>query len=287
MALMALENLPELNSVDAAPRSSVKIIIPSASTLHVKAKQAPAPVAIPSRVQPGRANKAGRMTTILASIEEDDDSMTAVPSRRKRPIIESDPEDMFDVPEDVEQNPMAPVKKKRKQQAEHPSNIPPALSLQLPPPNQLPPKLPSKSNSFSTQTLSRPQSMPSQTRLPSLSANPTPKPCPVPHPGRSAASAVLSQQFRPQAVQAAAVSGRFHRMENDGDDPMHKEPGSDNNEELEPDDNEQLEPDDNEEQADEQEIGDDGQETWEPDGMHDTYDVGSQLPESQGWFSLF
>jgi hypothetical protein len=139
---MALENLFELNSVDAAPRPSAKITIPSASTLHVKAKQALAPVAIPSRVQPGHANKAGRMTAILASIEEDDDSTTAVPRRRKRPTIESDPEDMFDVPKDVEQNPMAPVKKKRKQQAEHPPNIPPALSLQLPPLNQVPPKLP-------------------------------------------------------------------------------------------------------------------------------------------------
>jgi hypothetical protein len=164
---MALENLFELNSVDAAPR-------PSASTLHVKAKQALAPVAIPSRVQPGRANKAGRMTDILASIEEDDDSTTAVPRRRKQPTIESDPEDMFDVPKDVEQNPMAPVKKKRKQQAEHPPNIPPALSLQLPPPNQVPPKLPSNSNSLSAQTPSQPQSMPSRTQLPSLSANPTP-----------------------------------------------------------------------------------------------------------------
>jgi hypothetical protein len=115
---MALENLFELNSVNAAPHPSAKITIPSASTLHVKAKQALAPVAIPSRVQPGHANKAGRMTAILASIEEDNDSTTAVPRRRKRPTIESDPEDMFYVPKDVEQNPMAPVKKKCKQQAE-------------------------------------------------------------------------------------------------------------------------------------------------------------------------
>jgi hypothetical protein len=126
---MALENLFELNSVNAAPHPSAKITIPSASTLHVKAKQALAPVAIPSCVQPDHANKVGRMTTILASIEEDDDSMIAVPSRQKCAIFESDPEDMFDVPKDVEQDPMALVKKKCKQQAKHLPNIPPALSL--------------------------------------------------------------------------------------------------------------------------------------------------------------
>jgi hypothetical protein len=64
---------------------------------------------------------------------------------------------------------------------------------------------------------------------------------------------------------------------------MHKELGSDNNEELGPDDNEEQD-DKQEIEDDEQEIGDDEQETWEPDGMHDMYD---ELPDLQGWFSLF
>lgn len=98
---------------------------------------------VPSRVQPSRINRSNRMADIMANIEDDDDSRTAVPRRKKRSIIESDPDDMFTVPEEIESNAMAPapVKKKRRQinvvNPKH--NIPPLLPLQLASPAQIPP----------------------------------------------------------------------------------------------------------------------------------------------------
>ena len=66
-------------------------------------------VMAPARVQPSRINRSNRMADILANIEDDDDSRAAVPRRRKRQIIESDPEDTFKVPDEIERNPMAPM----------------------------------------------------------------------------------------------------------------------------------------------------------------------------------
>lgn len=116
------------------PARSVKITIPPAL-----------PVA-PARVQPSRVNKANRMAEIMASIESDDDSAIPRPRLRKRRVIESDAEDMFNVPKDIERNPMAPVAKKRKRLHENPphgsttsTTHPPLLSLQPVLPVRIPP----------------------------------------------------------------------------------------------------------------------------------------------------
>lgn len=81
------------------------------------------------------------MADIMANIEDDDDSRTAVPRRKKRPIVESDPEDMADVPEEVVRNPMAPVKKKRRpRNDEEPQcSVPTPIPLQPTSPAQVPP----------------------------------------------------------------------------------------------------------------------------------------------------
>jgi hypothetical protein len=97
------------------------------------------------RVQPSRVNRSNRMAEIMVNIEDNDDSRTAVPQarRKKRQIIESDSEDALDVPEEIGRNPMAPVKKKRKQlNVEDPprTSIPHLLPLQTTSPAQVPPK---------------------------------------------------------------------------------------------------------------------------------------------------
>lgn len=125
----------------------------------------------------------------MANIEDDDDSRTAVPRRKKRQIIESDPEDMFTVPEEIGSNAMAPVpvKKKRRQldivNPQH--NIPPPLPLQPASPAQIPPNF-------------RPNS------------NPRPKPRPQP------------QELSKRQSHLAVTSNPIHlsRVQVDEDDPM-------------------------------------------------------------------
>lgn len=105
-------------------------------------------VLAPARVQPSRINRSNRLAGIMANIESDDDCRMAVPKtrRKKRQVVESDPEDSFCVPEDIECNPMAPmpVKKKRRQITNVETSlctgsIPPVLPLQPTPPAQVPP----------------------------------------------------------------------------------------------------------------------------------------------------
>jgi hypothetical protein len=82
------------------------------------------------------------MADIIASIQEDDDSTTAVPHRRKRPMIESEPEDLFDVPSTIQHNPMAPATKKRRQledDAKLSRSNSRSLPLQPLSPNRVPP----------------------------------------------------------------------------------------------------------------------------------------------------
>ena len=110
-------------------------------------------VMAPARVQPSRINRSNRMADILANIEDDDDSRTAVPRRRKRQIVESDPEDTIEVPDEIELNPMAPIapkKKKRRQLIENPQpphGIPSLLSLHTTSPAQIPPNFREKPKS--------------------------------------------------------------------------------------------------------------------------------------------
>ena len=100
----------------------------------------------PARVQPSQNNRSNRMADILANIEDNDDSRTAAPQQRKRQIVESDPEDTFKVPDEIEHNPMAPMapaKKKRRQlnveNPQPPCSIPSLLPLQTTSPAQIPP----------------------------------------------------------------------------------------------------------------------------------------------------
>jgi hypothetical protein len=81
------------------------------------------------------------MADIMASIEEDDDSRAFVPRRKKRQIIDSDPEDAFNVPEEITCNPMAPAAKKprRLDVEKSPCSVPPLLPLQPTAPTQVPP----------------------------------------------------------------------------------------------------------------------------------------------------
>ena len=77
------------------------------------------------------------MAKVLSSIEEDDDGTTEVPGRRKR-RVEDEPEHLSIIPEDVEHNPMAPVKRRKKNQIQ-PSQVPP-LPLEPAHPAQIPPR---------------------------------------------------------------------------------------------------------------------------------------------------
>jgi hypothetical protein len=130
-------------------------------------------VLVPARVQPSRTNRGGRMADIMANIEEDDDSRAVVPRRKKRQIVKSDPEDAFDVPKEIECNPMAPVTKKRRQLdvEKPPCTLPPLLPLQPTAPTQVPP-----------------------------SSQPNPKRCPVPTSQLhlQSASECRQPQFHPQ-----------------------------------------------------------------------------------------
>ena len=139
----------------------------------------------PSRVQPSRTNKASKMAEVLASIEEDDDGTTRVPGRRKR-RVEDGPEELSTVPEGVECNPMAPTKRRKKDQVQ-PSRAPPLLSLQPAHPAQIPPRpdprpqpqlntftqsvpLPTVSQTHSSQSAPQRQPQPHQTPAPRSSA---------------------------------------------------------------------------------------------------------------------
>lgn len=141
-----LENLHESKGSyhNFSRPSHGKITIPPFDVLQSRQVQqvlAPAP----SRVQPSRTNRGTRMADIMASIEGDDDSRIIVPRRKKRPMVESDPEDMFDAPEEIKCNPMAPATKRRKQrEVEPPRSIPPLLPLQPTTPTQVPPNYQSK-----------------------------------------------------------------------------------------------------------------------------------------------
>jgi len=138
-----LENSLESKVNASRPSHAIKITIPSSGVLQprqVKQVQAPAP----SRVQPSRINRSNRLADIMANMEDDDDSRTTAPPsrRRKRQVIESDPEDAFNVPEEIECNPMAPAMKRRRQLTNvenPPCSIPPPLSLQPTSPAQVPP----------------------------------------------------------------------------------------------------------------------------------------------------
>lgn len=140
---------------------------------------------VAARVQPSRTNKSTRMADIIANIEDDDDSRTAVPRRRKRPIVESDLEDAtIGVPEALELNPMAPpaAKKKKRNQVnvENPPytrSIPP-LPLKPTSPAQIPPKfqpnLKPRDTSRSQLPSTRPESQESRPRFHfTASANPS------------------------------------------------------------------------------------------------------------------
>jgi hypothetical protein len=134
-----LENLLGLKDL-SLPSHAIKITIPPSNTSESRqAKQ----VLAPTRVQPSRANRGNRMAGIIADIEEDDDSRTIMPRQKKRPIVESDPEDGFDVPKEIECNPMAPATKKRRplDVENPPRSIPPLLSLQPTTPTQFSPSL--------------------------------------------------------------------------------------------------------------------------------------------------
>ena len=93
------------------------------------------------------------MPGIIASIEEDDDGTTAMKTTRhkRRLVVESDPEDLFDVPDGMGPNPLAPSPVKKKQRRQLPLvakqndlRVPP-LSLQPPMPAQNPPRIQSYS----------------------------------------------------------------------------------------------------------------------------------------------
>jgi hypothetical protein len=78
------------------------------------------------------------MAQVLASIEEDDDGTTQVPGRRKRQV-EDEPEEFSTIPGGVGHNPMAPTKRRRKDQTQ-PLHTPSLLPLQPAHPEQLPPR---------------------------------------------------------------------------------------------------------------------------------------------------
>lgn len=125
----------------------------------------------PARVQPSRINKSNRMADIMANLEDDDDSRSAVPHRKKRQIIETDPEDNFSVPDEIEHNPMAPAKKKRRQLKitveNPPCVIPSLLPLKPTSPAQVPPNFQGKRPKSHKETLPQHQSHPPAQYLPS------------------------------------------------------------------------------------------------------------------------
>lgn len=130
----------------------------------------------PARVQPSRLNRSNRMAEIMASIEDDDDSRTAVPRRKKRQIVESEAEDMNDVPEEIEHNPMAPSKKKRRQlDVENPPcSIPPLLPLQPTSPAQVPPNFrPNTKPHHTSRSQFRPQQSTYESQTQNTASNPT------------------------------------------------------------------------------------------------------------------
>ncbi len=81
------------------------------------------------------------MADIMANISKDDESAIPARRRRKRQLVESDPEDMFNVPHGIKRNPMAPPPKKSKPLEENLTrSIPSVLPLQPALPAQVPPK---------------------------------------------------------------------------------------------------------------------------------------------------
>lgn len=138
--ILVAENVTESN--DAPSRLKIMIRPSSgglkaagpAQQLSPSAKVNPAP----SRVQPSRANKANKMAKILDEMEVDDDATTSLPGRRKR-RIEDGPEQFSTTPDDVERNPMAPVKRRKQDASVRPQDVPVQLPLQPALPEQIPP----------------------------------------------------------------------------------------------------------------------------------------------------
>jgi hypothetical protein len=177
-----------LSGKGAHPSHAVKITIPPSNRSQtLQAKQMPA-----ARVQPVRAHRSNRLADIMANIEDDDESRTAVPRRKKRPIIESDPDDAFNVPEEIENNPMAPAAKKRKQ-----VNVPPRLPLQPTSPAQVPPKFQTKSK-----------------------GRPIPRSQFLPQPQSTMELPPQPQESQPQYLPTANMSGPYGQKVRDEDDPM-------------------------------------------------------------------
>jgi len=103
------------------------------------------------------------MAEILDGMEADDDATTSLPGRRKR-RIEDEPEQFFTVPDDAGQNPMAPVKRRKKAVPVQPLDVPSQLPLQPAHPDQFPP-------SRSVQ----PQTQPSESAMSHSAANARPQ----------------------------------------------------------------------------------------------------------------
>lgn len=155
------ENLPKEGSSNRNVSRASKVT--NTPTVAPKPRQAKEVMA-PARVQPSRINRSNRMADILANIEDDDDSRAAVPRRRKRQIIESDPEDTFKVPDEIERNPMAPMapvkKKSRRLNVENPQpprGIPSLLPLQTTSPAQVPPNFRGKPKTHRETQAQQPQ----------------------------------------------------------------------------------------------------------------------------------
>ena len=173
---------------------AIKITIPASAISVLQPRQVEQSLQAPGRVQPSRANKGNRMAGIMASIEEDDDSTTVVPWRRKRQVVESDPEDMFDVPKDIERNATAPLMKKKCKKVDQ---DPPRSIIPQPPPSLLPvqPPLP---------MWVPPGSLPTQ--------KPTQKP--KPHPPIPSPQSTLQPTSLPQSID---------KPMQDGGDPMQED----------------------------------------------------------------
>jgi len=95
----------------------------------------------PSRVQPGRVKKGNNMASLLQRIESDDDAANNLGRKRKRrPVVDEQPEDMATVPNDSLNNPMAPLPSKKRKHPQGNEKLPTMIpmSLQAPMPVQTP-----------------------------------------------------------------------------------------------------------------------------------------------------
>ena len=134
-----LENVSVVGAQLSASSEGLKITIPSShSTLQPPLPSLPVLQLLqPSHVQPSCANKAQKMNKVLASIVEDDDGTMRMPGQRKQQV-EDDPKQFSTVPEGIEHNPIAPMKRCKKDPIESLHAVP-LLPLQPAYPEQLPP----------------------------------------------------------------------------------------------------------------------------------------------------